>query len=462
MAVIATDPFTRTVSDSWGAEPVTGETYQLNGVTTDYDVAAGVGTIQPSTTNVDRFAVIVVDEGDDYVVQTAVRWAALPATGVLRIGVIPRWKDGSNFYWGEIVVNPAGAVTVRAQKRSGGTMSGLATFSHGTTYVAGTFWTVKAKMAGRRIQVKAWTGGTEPAWQVDYTDLSEAPETGSGVGCYARNETSTPVTTHVASFDNFTASPAISVDAQDVWPPRNLITITDLTAGDAVELYRVVGGELTLIRDGANASIPNTSFLLIDAELPFGVPVSYVAQVNGTFYNATPYITYVLPGGKVVLSDAVGGLAAEVVILAWPDKTYGRDSTSFRVGGRNVVVSGDLTGYSSTIELYVETTSARDNLLALLAAATEGIIQIRQPGGYDGVDSYVVVLVPTERRWSQDGTDQRRVISLDVEEVEPWAPSLEARGFTLQDLADLYTGLTLADLAADYTTQLQLAQADLS
>jgi hypothetical protein len=39
---------------------------------------------------------------------------------------------------------------------------------------------------------------------------------------------------------------------------------------------------------------------------------------------------------------------------------------------------------------------------------------------------------------------------------------LLSRGYTLQDVADAYTGLTLADLAGDYATLLLLAQGDFS
>jgi hypothetical protein len=253
----------------------------------------------------------------------------------------------------------------------------------------------------------------------------------------------------------------VTVAEQDAWPPRVLVSVTNLVVGDSVEVYRVVGGARTLVRAGADDSVADVSFLRVDAELPFGVPVSYVAVVSGAEYATSP-VTYTLPGGKVALSDAVGGLSAEVVVRAWPERAYDRQSSTFRTGGRNVVVAGDLAGYTAAVELYLEATSTRDTLFTLLDNATEGIIQIRQPGGYDGVDSYVAVLSAAERRFSQDGTDDRRIVALDVVEVESWAPSLEARGFTLQDLADLYTGLTLADLAGDYSTLLVLAQADLS
>lgn len=253
----------------------------------------------------------------------------------------------------------------------------------------------------------------------------------------------------------------LSVTTQDVYPPRVLISVTGVTIGDSVELYRSVGGVRTAVRAGSTASADDTSFLRTDAELPFGVPVTYVAIVEGVEYTAGP-VTYELPGGKVVLSDAITGTAAEVTIMAWPEKQYARQSSRFRVGGRNVVVAGDLGMFEGLIELYVAVTSSRDNVMDLVANATEGVIQIRQLGGYDGIDCHVAVTAVTERRWSQDGSDQARRITLDAVEVEPWAPALEARGFTLQDIADAYEGQTLQDIAGDYPTLLDLAQGDFS
>lgn len=255
--------------------------------------------------------------------------------------------------------------------------------------------------------------------------------------------------------------PTLTITPQDVYPPRNLLSVTDLAIGDAVTLYRVVSGLRTAVRAGVTAAATDSSFVVVDAELPFGVPVSYVATVNGVDYTSAS-VTYVLPGGKVALSDAITGQSAEVRIRAFPTRDFTRDSSVFTAGGRNVAVLGSLTGFTGTIELYAETTSIRDNIYALLATATQGVIQVRQPGGYDGIDCYIAVLSVPENRFSQDGTDERRWVSLDAVEVGGWASSLEAGGYTLQDLADLYAGLTLADIAADFPTLLAIALADLS
>lgn len=237
--------------------------------------------------------------------------------------------------------------------------------------------------------------------------------------------------------------PAITATAQDVWPPRVLVSVTGLTVGDAVMVYRVVEGTRTPVRAAADDSVADTSFLRTDAELPFGIPVSYIAIVNGSSEYTTSPVTYELPGGKVAVTDAISGESAEGVIFAWNEKAYDRQSSVFKVGNRNVVVSGDMGMFEGDIEFYTQSTSARDNLVEVFKSATESVVQVRQSGEYDGVDAYLAVLGMSERRFSQDGTDPRRIIAIRAAEVEGWAPALEARGFTLQDIADAYSGSVL-------------------
>lgn len=255
---------------------------------------------------------------------------------------------------------------------------------------------------------------------------------------------------------------AIAADEQDVFPPRVLVSVTGLTAGDDVSVYRVVSSARTAVRAGSTTDAPGAAWLTLDAELPFGVPVSYLAIVNGVEYS-TAADTYDLPGGKVVVTDAITGQAAEVVIGAWPEKDHARPSTEFVVGGRNVVVAGSVAGFRGEVEFLVQTVSSMENLVQVLRTATQGIVQIRQAGPYADVDCYVSVLGFRRRRFSQDGSDEKRLVVVDVLEVEAWAPALEARGFTYADLEDAYTpGGTYADLAGDFATYLDLALAEFS
>jgi len=266
-----------------------------------------------------------------------------------------------------------------------------------------------------------------------------------------------------------TPAATFAVSVQDgVYPPRALVSISGLVGGELIDLYRVIAGVRTQIRGGDIVQSPNPgdvdqeAYVIVDAELPFGVAMHWEAVVNNTATYTSQTETITLPGGKVVVSDAIAGLAAEVVIASWPEKRTERRTSVYRLAnGKTKVVSAPPAQFTGTIELFTATDIARRNLVEVLENATCNIVQIRQPGGYNDVDCYVSPLSYTVRRYSQDGSDDRRIFSLDVAEVDAWSAEFDARGYTLQDLADAYTGLTLADLAGDYTSMLALAQAEI-
>jgi hypothetical protein len=243
---------------------------------------------------------------------------------------------------------------------------------------------------------------------------------------------------------------AIIATLVDSWPPRVTLAVTGLTVGDVVTVARQVAGVRTAVRGGDGVTVDDVALVAVDAELPFGVPITYRAVVNNADAASAGPTTYTLTGGKVALSDPITAQAVEVVITAWPDKESGRASSAFAVGGRTVVVSGPWGMWSGSLTVMTETDTARENLAGLLASATDGILQLRQPGPYGGVDCYLVVLSARESRWSQDGTDQRREWTLTAAQVEAWAADLATRGFTFTDVDAAYTGLTFAQLAVDF------------
>lgn len=251
-------------------------------------------------------------------------------------------------------------------------------------------------------------------------------------------------------------------DVTSVWPPRKEITLTGLTGASFVTVYRIVGGVRTAIRGADDVFIGTTTRVLVDAELPFGLPVTYELVESDVVQDTDGPATTTLPGGKVALTDAVTALAAEVVIFTHDPLVRDAEAAVYNVDGRNYVVSDPLGQWSGTFEFFTETDTARTDLDTLLRDCTSGIVQIRQPGGYDGVDTYAAVLSSATRRFSQDGSDQRRITAVRLAQCPGWPTALEARGFTLGDIGDAYTGQTLADIAADYATLLLLAQGDFS
>lgn len=459
---VVTDSFGRSVAGGWGVAD-SGDAWLIVGAASAFTVAGGYGLHSAGVVNTSRWSLTPAPASADVELSATVSTDALAAGGSHFCYLAARsTSDGATCYLARLELDVTGAVTLSIRNRVAGVETAISSaVVPGLTHTPGTRYGIRFYVQGTTLRARAWlaSAAEPPTWLVDTTDAAVVGAGRSGVrSILSGNSTNTlPVT---FAWDNFTATyRELTAQAVDTWPPRVMVAMTMLTTGDQVEVYRDAGAGRQLLRGGALIT-GDPSVLRFDGELPFGVPVRYVAVVNGATEYATPWVSYTLPGGLVALTDAITGQAAEVVILAWPDRTRSRDSSVFRVGGRSVAVLGPLGGAESTVELMTETTTARDQLVALLEQATEGVVQIRQPGGYDGVDTYVAVLDVVERRWSQDGTDQRRVTAVNVVEVEGWAPALEARGTTLQDLADTYPApLTLADVAADYPTLLAVARA---
>lgn len=464
MTVLASDPFTRTTSPGLGSEPVTGLAYDYNQANTNYSTTGTVARISTGTVNTLYYAILDVGSGDQ-VVRVTQTVPVLPTGAAIVIRTNARRSDDNNYYEAQINIATSGAATLSINKRVAAVLSAVTTtpasISVGT-HAAGNAWTTVFEIYGNTLRARAWnaTTGSDPGtWQLTGTDTSLL--TGDLAGWGVRREAGNTNGTQNIDADNFSVETLISVAEQDVWPPRVLVSVTSIQVGDAVSIYRVIGSDRTLVQNGSTVSAPDVAFLRIDAELPFGVPVYYVAVINND-ETRTDAIVYTLEGGKVAVSDAISGLAAEVIIWAWPDKEFKRQSTVFKPGGRNVVVSGELGQFEADVELYTDSTSSAEQLKELLDTATQGIVQIRQPGGYDDIDCYVVVSTYRPRRYAQDGSDEKRIHAMHVIEVSGWAPALAASGFTYQDLADTYVGLTYAQVAADYATYLLLAQGDFS
>jgi hypothetical protein len=251
----------------------------------------------------------------------------------------------------------------------------------------------------------------------------------------------------------------------DTFPDTIRVSLGGLTSGQLVTVTRTPAGatDRTVVRGFDEYTTLTTALVRTDAEAPFGVTLTYTLTID-ELDSVSASTTISVTG--VVLSDAVSGDAAQAVILAWPDKRIERSVSVYPIGGRNIVVSGATGGFSSSIDLFTETDDSKNNVLNLLGNATSGIIQIRSDRSLtsDGVDCYVVPTSWAETRFSQDGSDERRVITMDVVESTPWANTLDSYVFDLGDIDLAYAGRTYADLAADYAglTLADLAVGDFS
>jgi hypothetical protein len=257
------------------------------------------------------------------------------------------------------------------------------------------------------------------------------------------------------------ASSSISVSAQSVFPPRNLVSATGLTGDDivTVSLLRQAGSDLESVRAGSSVDVTGqASFLRVDAEQPFGISLTYSAvltDVNGTQWTitASPITSTVTSD---VISDAIRGVGAAVKIESPLEWKRERDATQFNVNGRIVVVGKPRSTRSGTITVRTETDDDGDALNELLDSATEGTILVRKQVSLARLDGTYALIDDTE---SPNWYDTYRWFALNLAKADDWPAVMEAAGFTLQDIANNFS--ILSDISAFFPgTLLSIAQYD--
>lgn len=257
------------------------------------------------------------------------------------------------------------------------------------------------------------------------------------------------------------ATAALSASPQTAFPPRTLVSATGLLAEDIVtaSITRQVGSAQTAVRAATDVDVTGQDALLrIDAEMPFGTVYSYVAtltDVNGLIWTVASG-TLTTTATSDVISDAVSGLGAHVHIEDWTERKRTRDTTSMNVGGRWVTVGRPRSTSQSTVTVSTDTVEDGDALQAALNGLTEGVLLLRAQTTNARVDSYLALKGDGERpNWQTEYSEW----DLDVDDAEAWPDVLEARGFTLQDIADNVS--TLQDLHDQFPgTLLDIASYD--
>lgn len=253
------------------------------------------------------------------------------------------------------------------------------------------------------------------------------------------------------------------------FPPRVTVTVTGMTVGDRVRIYRIAGGKRVQIRGGFVSSTDFTSMVVTDSEMPFGTNVRWMVRINEQSSSFEDYNSNILniglPGNKVLLSDAITDQSAETEIVAWERTKYESDSTLFRVGRKNLVVSGEgrTTGqWTADVRFLTRSISSKNSFLNLVASATSGVLQLRYYKSDGKLDEgYISFMSYDVERFSDDIEDERRFIVANLAQTDSWPYAFHTTGFTYQDLIDLYDGQTYADLELDYPTYLDLMKADL-
>lgn len=169
-----TDAFGRTVSNTW-SNADTGQSWtSTGGAASDYNVAAGVGTITHTSRNVLREEELnTTQDNFEIYYETSI---PVVATGDLIItDCRVRYVDANNYYLIRINWGLTGNIAIQLVKvvAGAGTLLQSAAPPSGT-YAAGDKHSVRARFNGSILQVKCWKSSTlEPnGWTLTVTDAT--------------------------------------------------------------------------------------------------------------------------------------------------------------------------------------------------------------------------------------------------------------------------------------------------
>ena len=269
-----------------------------------------------------------------------------------------------------------------------------------------------------------------------------------------------------ATSDTVTLPVSVDVGAATIWatvvagsPIPAVQVDTYLSGGQSViawEISRDVAGASTTIYVG---SAWQQAVSFVDALAPLGVPVVYRLRITYADYTSV-YVssnTVTITGTSgCYLTDPNTGVTVGVTLVTWPEREREARRAVLSVLNRADPVTlsdlhrtpaGDWTFYTATD---ADTLA----LLTLLTASTFATLRT-QPGS--SIAS-VTVSVGTinERRYSGRGGDPRRLVDVEVQEIEPLPATALPLNATLGGLA-VVDGDTLGELSLLRDTLLQLS-----
>src|SRR4029079_14072652 len=177
---VAFDNFNRTSASGWGTMS-SGQTWSnQGGLAAEHIVSNGFGQhVIPSTGSPRRD---VVGSFTDTEVKVTSSIPVLATGAAIQTGILLRNQDSANHYEADLIWNTNNTVAVRLVSRIAGTATTLAETTIGW-YVAGDSFTIKARIDGSNLYVKAWKyDGEEPTfWQANAVSTTITAAGGVGL-----------------------------------------------------------------------------------------------------------------------------------------------------------------------------------------------------------------------------------------------------------------------------------------
>lgn len=201
--IAGNDTFSRTSASQWNTAD-SGDTWIVTGTATDWTVSSGSGFFT-SPLNVNSYARMPLGGGIDVDVTATFAVTAISTGASQVMGIMSRFLDASNYYYGTVEFDTTATITLKIRKRVGAVVSTLATLAlPSSTYSAGERWMCRFQSDGARHRLMAWreSDPLPTAWHLLASDADLVTPTGVGVYLWRVAGNTNAATPHFA-VDNF-------------------------------------------------------------------------------------------------------------------------------------------------------------------------------------------------------------------------------------------------------------------
>lgn len=198
------DPFTRSVSNGLGTEPVSGLAYTIGGgANSDYSATGSTAQMVLNTLNTSYRATVAVVALDPHV-RTQFKFNSVPTGAAVTGGLLARYADASNYYFTRILLGTDASVTVEIARRVAGTNTTLASVVvPGLAYTANLLLNHDFSVQGAYLRARIWKS-TDPdptVWQATYLDPTPIAAAG-GIGVRSQANTGNTNVSPTVAYDN--------------------------------------------------------------------------------------------------------------------------------------------------------------------------------------------------------------------------------------------------------------------
>lgn len=170
------DQFGRNSASGWGTAD-TGQAWAISGGSaSDYSVGSGVGTVDNTSVNVNRFTIGTMSASTDLDATLDVRCPETPSGASMTASLMVRVADVDNAYIIQCSFGTTGVLTASLRRRLTATETSLGTVATINGFSTSAFYRMRVRCIGSTIQGKVWLAtDPEPAsWGQSVVDTSVA------------------------------------------------------------------------------------------------------------------------------------------------------------------------------------------------------------------------------------------------------------------------------------------------